>query len=100
MSSAELGKRGHLEPVDAFVKQQVAVAERLVALVAGAFEAIEKVARGAELLTPAVAAVAECLIKGAVPDAWDAVWEGPTVRLLCNCIVTMGSCWRRGPCGL
>ena len=32
---------------------------------------------GVELLTPTVASIAECLIKGEVPDAWDAVWEGP-----------------------
>ena len=51
------------DPVDGFVKQQVETAEKLVALVGGAFASIDKVARGAELLTPAVQLVADRLIQ-------------------------------------
>lgn len=42
------------DPVDGFVKQQVELAEKLVTLVGGAFASIDKVARGAELLSPGV----------------------------------------------
>ena len=42
------------QPVDAFVRNQLGLAGRLMAAITGAFEAIERVSRGTELLTPAV----------------------------------------------
>jgi dynein heavy chain 2 len=78
VSSESMGKTSALDPVDGFVKQQVETAEKLVAAVGGAFASIDKVARGVELLSPGVQAVADRLIRGEVPDAWDAIWEGPT----------------------
>ena len=54
ISSDSLGKTSALDPVDGFVKQQVETAEKLVMLVGGTFASIDKVARGAELLSPGV----------------------------------------------
>ena len=78
VTSESLGSGASLDPVDGFIKQQLETAEKLVAMVAAAFASIEKVARGAELLTPAVQVIADALIQGDVPDAWDSVWEGPS----------------------
>jgi hypothetical protein len=82
ISSDSLGKTAAMDPVDGFIKMQVETAEKLVAMLSHAFGAIDRVSRGAELLTPAVQRVADQLIQGEVPDAWDSGGLSPSTTTL------------------
>lgn len=47
--------------------------------ITAAFDAIDRVSKGTELLTPAVQAIADELIAGQVPAAWERLWDAGDV---------------------
>ena len=58
---------------------QLDLAVRLMTAITSAFDAIDRVSKGTELLTPAVQAIAEELIAGHVPAAWERLWDAGDV---------------------
>lgn len=66
-------------PVDEFVALQRQAAQQLVALLDRSLSGVLRALRGQAPWTPALQALAASLVADAVPEAWDAVWEGPAM---------------------
>jgi dynein heavy chain 2 len=65
-------------PTEVFVYMEHQKALNLVKTVNNSLQYITKVISGNALLTPQIAAIGNALLRGAVPDAWADIWEGPS----------------------
>ncbi|CAM9367763.1 unnamed protein product [Discosporangium mesarthrocarpum] len=66
-----------LQPVDAFVVMEDALATELVTLVGASLAGVKRVVYGTALLTPAIQATGASLMASEVPPDWSRHWEGP-----------------------
>ena len=65
-------------PVEDFVQLERLHGRRLVARVDRSLRLLDRVLRGVDMLTPEISADGTALLSGALPAAWDAMWDqGP-----------------------
>eukprot|EP00727_Mastigamoeba_balamuthi_P008592 m51a1_g4355 putative cytoplasmic dynein 2 heavy chain 1 (4311) ;mRNA; f:228679-242475 len=64
-------------PVDGFALMETINSRAAVAHVGGAMQSLAKIIAGKALLTPDMQTTGSFLLRGQVPRAWEALWEGP-----------------------
>lgn len=89
-----------LAPVDSFVVMEVTGARALVSLVDSGLSGIHEFVMGRALMSAELHQLGSCLLRGQVPQSWDARWEGPDnplawMRLLVRKAVALNDWLRR-----
>lgn len=77
LGESKVEDRPDVEPLEQFVVMEYRFACRLVRQVHQDLSAVQRVAQGTDLLTPAIQTTATALLGNTVPAAWQELWEGP-----------------------